>query len=241
MDEKFLKAVKAYLNIVEDACNLLTNYIEKEVKISILNKYDLYDFLHESHKYEFFIEGRKFYFHGMGCTVFGEDASIIDWDFGYRSWWCGIQPFKMSKTLKSFLFEEVEYHDANFIKHKCEQYLQESSMYCYKGQYYIDLIKLRSKKIEFPVDYSRIDIEYKGITKTFCKSRSIEKFIRKSNIIYEGILELKNNYALIFYKDENEIARIPYNDIAYPDSAVKIMNEEIIKPHIVQGWKDGRK
>lgn len=241
MDEKFLKAVKTYLNIVEEACNLLINYIEKEEKITIHNKYDLYNFLHEGHRFEFIIEGRKFFFHGIGCTVFVEDVSIIDWDFGYRSWWCGIQPFKMSKTLKSFLYEEVEYYDENFIKHKCEQYLLEKSMYCHGGQYYIDLLKLRNKKIQFPIDYSRIDIEYKGITKTFYKSRSIEKFIRKSSIIYEGILELKNNYVLIFYKDENEIVRIPYNDIAYPESAVRIMNGEIIKPHIVQGWKGSTK
>ena len=65
----------------------------------------------------------------------------------------------------------------------------------------------------------------------------MDKFIRKSNLVYAGIGELKNNYVLIFYNDGTEVARVPYNDIAYPDSAVKIMNGEIIKPHIVDMWK----
>lgn len=241
MDEKFLKAVKTYVCMVEEACNLLINYIEKEEQITILNKYDLYDYLHRSHRFEFIMDERKYYFHGAGCTILANDIPIIDWDFGYRSWWCGIQPFKMSKTLKSSLFDEVDYHDGNFIKQKCEQYLLEEFLYYYKGQYYINLLKLGCKKIEFPINYDRVVVEYKGITKTFLKCGNMDKFIRKSNAIYEGISELKNNYIFVFYNNDIEVARIPYNDIAYPDSAVKIMNEEIIKPHIVEKWKKDEK
>ncbi len=236
MDEKFLKAVKTYGCIVEAACNLLIDYIEKEEKITILNKYDLYDYLYRSHKFEFIIEEKMYYFHGAGCTIFANDVPIIDWDFGYRSWWCGIQPFKMSKTLKSFSFAEVDYHDSNFIKCKCKQYLLEKLLYYYKGQYYVDLLKLRCKNIEFPINYDRVVVEYRGVTRTFFKCKSIDKFIRKSNTIYEGISELKNNYILVFYDKDIEVAKIPYNDIAYPDSAVKIMNEEIIKPY-VEKWQ----
>lgn len=237
MDEKFLKAVKRYVCVVEEACNLLIDNIEKEEQIAILSKYDLYDYLHRNNKFEFIISEKKYYFHGTGCTVFTNDIPIIDWDFGCRSWWCGIQPFKISKTLESFLFEYVDYYDGNFIKYKCEQYLSEGWLYYYKGQYYINILKLGCKKIEFPINYDRVVVEYKGVFRYFPRCKRIDKFIRKSHIIYEGILELKNNYILIFYNENNEVARIPYNDIAYPDSAVKIMNEEIIKPYNVDMWR----
>lgn len=241
MNKKFLEAVKAYVCIVEEACDLLITYIEKEEHITILNKYDLYDYLHRSHRIEFIIGERRYYFHGAGCTVFSNNMAIIDWDFGCRSWWCGVQPFKMSRTLKNSMFEEAEYHDCNFIKYKCEQYLLEELMYYYKGQYYIDLLKFGCKKIEFPINYDRVLVEYKGVTRTFPKCKSIDKFIRKSNAVYEKISELQNNYIFIFFNKNIEVAKIPYNDIAYPDSAVKIMNEEVLKPHIVEKWKNSEK
>jgi len=35
----------------------------------------------------------------MGCLAF-EKNSFWDWDFGYRSRWCGIDPWKLALTLK---------------------------------------------------------------------------------------------------------------------------------------------
>lgn len=232
MDEKFLEAVKTYLSIVEEACNTLIDYIEKEYNTTILSKYDLYDYLFRSHRYEFIIEERKYFQHGLGFTIYENDKPIIEWDFGYRSWWCGIQPFKMSNTLKNFGYKESDYCNTEFIKQECEQYVIDNFMYYYKGQYYINLLKLESKKIEFPTEYDRVVVEYKGVTKSFFRDKRMDKFIRKSNAIYARISEMNNNYILIFYNNDMEVARIPYNDIAYPDSAVKIMNQEIIRPHI---------
>ena len=91
--------------------------------------------------------------------------------------------------------------------------------------------------MDFPAAYDRIAIEYKGLRKEFGRSVSIDRFIRKSKSVYAGISSLKNNYIIVFYNNDSETARIPYNDIAYPDSAVRIMNDEIIKPHIVGAWK----
>ena len=237
MDEKFLRAIKAYINVVEKACDLLITYIEQEEQIEILNKYDLYDYLHKNHKFEINIGKRKYYFHGTGCTVYLNNIPVIDWDFGYRSWWCGIEPYKMSSTLKHLLFEDINYYNSNFIKNNCEQYLLEKKIYYYKNQYYINMLKMGCENISFPINYDKVVIEFKGLSKTFVKCKNIDKFIRKSNSIYKGIFKLKNNYILVFYNNDIELARIPYNDIAYPDSAVKIMNEEIIKPHITEIWK----
>ncbi|SEQ05973.1 hypothetical protein SAMN02910289_01146 [Lachnospiraceae bacterium RM5] len=237
MDKKFLEAVKFYLYIVENACNLLIDYIRNKEQIYIINKYDLYDYLHKKHVFEFVEGERKYCFHGKGCTVLINDKPMIDWDFGYRSCWCGVEPFKMALTLKSSSYKDFNYYDGKYIKKQCEQYLSEKKMYYYSGQYYIDLIKFNYKKIKFPIIYDKMIIEYNGISRSYPKCKSIDKFIKKSNVIYEKINYLKNNYTLVFYYQNNEIARIPYNDIAYPDAAVKIMNGEIIKPHIVKMWK----
>ncbi len=237
MDKEFLEAINTYISVVEEACHSLMDYIEKENNTIILSKFHLYDYLSRSHRYEFIIEGRKYFRHGIGFTVYENDVPTIEWDFGCRSWWCGIEPFKMSNTLKSFGYKDSVYSDAHYIAQKCEQGVLDKNMYYYKGQYYINLLKLESMKMGFPAEYDRVDIEFKGIINSFLRDKRIDKFIRKSNIVYAKISELRNNYTLIFYNNDLEVARIPYNDIAYPDSAVKIMNEEIIKPQNTDIWR----
>lgn len=236
-ENDFFYAVKTYLKIVENECNILVKYIEDTEQIVILNKFDLYRYFNQASKYEFEVCDRKYHIHGNGIMVVCNDGIIADWDFGCRSWWCGVEPFLMAVTLKNTCFKNVDYHDGNYIKGKCEQYLEEELLYYYKGQYYINMLKLGSMKIEFPSDYEKVIIEYKGISRSFNKCKNIDKFIRKSNAVYSKISELKDNYILIFYNNDVEVARVPYNDIAYPDSAVKIMNGEIIKPHL-EVWKE---
>lgn len=237
MDEKFGEAIKLYISIVEEACNTLIDYINEEEFVNILNKYDLYAYISRNRKFEFILGEYTYYFHGVGCTVFFHGVPFIEWDFGYRSWWCGIEPFKMAKTLKSFSYKEVSYCDEKYIKSQCDHYLSKGLLNYYKGQYYVDLLKVGTKRMKFPVDYEKVIIQYKEVAKSYPKSKIIDKFIRKSNIVYKGISELKNNYILVFYDKDSVVARVPYNDIAYPDAAVKIMNEQIIKPHQVEQWK----
>ncbi len=238
MEDKFLEAIKTYFVIVENACNLLVNYIECTEQITILNKFDLYNYLNNSYKFEFDIEGKKYYRHGNGMMVLHDDIVVIDWNFGCKSWWCGIDPFLMATTLKHSCFKEPDYYDGKFIKQKCEQYVLEELLYFYNGQYYLNMLKFKCKKLKFPADYDRLVVEYKGIKRSFLKCKSIDNFVRKSKLVYAGITKLKDNYILVFYSNDVEVARIPYNDIAYPDSAVKIMNDEIIKPHIIEMWKN---
>ena len=233
----FINAFKIYYNIVKEACDSLLESISKMEQKSILNKYDLYDYLHNNHVNELDCEEKKYHFHGIGCTVSINGTPMIDWDFGYRSWWCGIDPHKMAKTLQRFSYENEAFFDGNFIKNLCKKYLLEKAMYFYKGQYYIDLLKIGYKRLTIPSNYDRMMVEYKGIKKEFPKCKCIDRFIRKSTVVYNGISELSDNYILIFLEQSNEIARIQYNDIAYPEAAVKIMNGQILKPHIVGIWK----
>ena len=234
MDDKFIQAIKTYYVIVENACNLLISYIERTEQITILNKFALYDYFNSSHKKEFNIGDKKYYCHGIGMMVICNDTIITNWNFGYKSWWCGIDPFFMAETLRNSYYNDVDYYDASYIKRKCEQYVLDKILYYYKGQYYIDLLKIEGTKLQFPTDYDELVIDYKGITRSFRRCKSIDKFIRKSSTVFAGIDKLKNNYILEFLNNGVEVASIPYNDIAYPDSAVKIMNSEIIRPHIVE-------
>lgn len=231
MDDYFLKAVREYNCIVEEACNLLIDYIESTEQIAILSKYHLFKYFRNSGKYEFHIGDSIYYRHGNGMMVVRNDTVVIDWDFGYRSWWCGIDPFFMAETLKHALFEATAYYDGNYIKDKCRYYMSKNLLYFYNGQYYIDLVKCSSMKITFPEEYDTLVVEYKGAVRSFSRCKIIDRFIRKSRMIYAGIAELKNNCTLIFFNNNVEEARILYNDIAYPKSAVKIMNEQILA-----GW-----
>ena len=72
-------------------------------------------------------------------------------------------------------------------------------------------------------------IHYYGKEIKLNKSKDIDKFLRKSREIYKDIDKLDNNHLLILRKKAEEVFRIPYNDIAYPDSAVEIMTYKILK------------
>lgn len=238
MEDRFIEAIRTYFAIVENACDLLINFIERTEKITLLNKYGLYNYFNRSHKFQFDIDDKKYCRHGNGMMVLHEDTVVVDWNFGYKSWWCGIDPFLMATTLEGASFENAEYYDGKLIKEKCEQYVQDDFLYFCSGQYYINMLKFECVKVEFPSKFDRIVVEYKGNKRSFSRNKSIDKFIRESNMIYSGIKNLKDNYIIIFYYNDEEVARILYNDIAYPDLAVEIMNEEIIKPYLFELWND---
>lgn len=64
-------------------------------------------------EYEF--SGIKYYLHGKGCTA-SDDKIFLDWDFGYRSRWCGINPWKVAMSLNKSGSDYVGYYDGNLIK-----------------------------------------------------------------------------------------------------------------------------
>ena len=51
----------------------------------------------------------------------------IDWDFGYRSRWCGIDPWKVSLTLKKNLYGEC--YDGHSIQIACEELVRKGKMF----------------------------------------------------------------------------------------------------------------
>jgi hypothetical protein len=55
-----------------------------------------------------------------------------------------------------------------------------------------------------------------------------DRFLRKSNWICNQIYGNQNRYVLRFFLGENEIYSVPYDDMNYPENAVKIMTDTIL-------------
>lgn len=54
---------------------------------------------YESNIWEFSVGEIKLSFHGRGCIAkYGEN--FYDWDFGYGSRWCGVNPYLLETTMK---------------------------------------------------------------------------------------------------------------------------------------------
>ena len=234
MDLEFEKAVYKYYCIVKEKCELLINHILLSEQVLLRDKYELYAYIKKKRRLDFCFDNNNYIFHGCGCTVYFRDVIVADWDFGYRSLWCGIDAYKMSLTLKNNKYENNKYHDADYINMLCKLYASMNEVLIYKNQYYINLLRKGTIRTSFPENYNKMIIKYSMKEKCFNRSKEIDRFLRKSREIYMNIDELDNNYLLIFMDMDKEVYRINYNDIAYPDSAVDIMNGRILRPHEIE-------
>lgn len=232
MDKDFELAVCKYYEIVKEKCESLINYIKLQNNSTIMNKFELLLYLRNNKISNYQYDIYNYIFHGGGCTVFLDDIIIADWDFGYRSLWCGIDAYKMSLTLKNNNYTNPSFYDINTIRELCEKYTAQGDLFLYKNQYYISLLKKETIKTSFPNTYDELIIYYYGKEIVFDKSKDIDRFIRKSREIYKGIEKLDNNYLLIFRYKNKDIYKVFYNDMAYPNSAVEIMTHRILKPYI---------
>lgn len=166
--------------------------------------------------------------------MFFNDVIVADWDFGFRSLWCGIDSYKMSLTLKNNGYVNHSFYNADFIRDLCESYIAQGDLILYKNQYYVNLLKKGTIKTKFPDIYDELIVYYSGEVIIFNKSKDIDRFIRKSREIYKDIDKLDNNSMLVFRYNNKVVYKVLYNDIAYPDSAVEIMTNKILKPHILK-------
>ncbi len=231
MDREFELAVCKYYDIVKEKCKTLIDHINKNNNANLNNKYDLLTYLRKSKIIEYQYGRYKYIFHGCGCTVFEDDNIIADWDFGYRSWWCGIDAYKMSLTLKNNKYLNSMFYDIELISNFCNTYIVNNELVLYKNQYYINLLSKGTIKPSFPDYYDELIICHDDVKVSFQKSKEIDRFIRKSREIYKDINNLDDNYLLVFRYNNNDVYRVFYNDIAYPDSAVEIMTSKILKPY----------
>lgn len=228
MEEKLQIVLKEYIKDVEDVCDILVRNINYCENLNIRNKHDFFMYRSSCKIMEFEAGGISYRLHGKGCVAFNEEM-FIDWDFGYRSRWCGINPWKVSMTLKKNNSPHVEYYDGNLIQTVCEQFVHEGIMFKQYDQYYFEMRADETFRPEFPTEYDTLVVEYFNLSWPIPRNKVIDRFIRKSTRVHNQINKNEDKYMLKFLSGGKEIYTIPYNDISYPESAVKIMSDEIIK------------
>ncbi len=79
------------------------------------------------------------------------------------------------------------------------------------------------------IDWDFGFVDYFDSSWSLPRNRNIDRFIRKSTWVYNQIDKSEYKYMLRFLLRGKEIYAIAYNDICYPENAVKIMSDEIIK------------
>lgn len=228
MEEKLLIVLKEYIRDVEEVCNILLNGIDCLETLKLNNKYDFFEYRSNCKKVEFEVNGFSYRLHGKGCTAYNT-KKFITWDFGYRSRWCGISPWKVSMTLKKNESLYTEFYDGNLIQTICEQFVRRGIMFKQYDQYYFEMAPDETFYPEFPTEYDTLVIEHINSSWSMPRNKIIERFIRKSTKIHNQINEAKDKYILRFLLGGKEVYTIPYNDASYPENAVKIMSDEIIK------------
>lgn len=228
MGQDIIIVLKKYIQDVEDVCNNLIRTINKSENINLKTKYDFFNYRSNCRKMEFEAGGISYRFHGKGCIAFNEKM-YIDWDFGYRSRWCGIEPWKVAMTLKKNNSIQMKYYDGNLIKAACEQMVGQGFMFMQYNQYYFKVEENETFKPNFPAEYDTLVIEHLNSMWSMSRSKIIDRFIRKSIWVYDKIDKAADKYMLRFFLNEKEVYMIPYNDTAYPENAVKIMSDVILK------------
>lgn len=110
-----------------------------------------------------------------------------------------------------------------------EQFVQKGIMFKQYDQYYFEMRVEETFKLEFPIEYDTLVVEYFNLGWSVPRNKVIDRFIRKSTRIHNQINKNEDKYILKFFLNGKEIYTIPSNDISYPESAVRIMSDEIIK------------
>lgn len=102
-------------------------------------------------------------------------------------------------------------------------------MYKKYNQYYFKIKENESFTPQFPSVYDTLIIEYLDLKWSLPRNKIIDKFIRKSTQVYSQINNNEEKYTLRFLFEGKEIYAIPYDDINYPENAVRIMSHKILR------------
>lgn len=221
MNHELKLIIDEYLENVAKLCTVMLK------ELGLKTKRELLLYLRENKIWELSIQGINYQFHGRGCYA-RYDGKYINWDFGYRSRWCGIDPWFIAITLQENGSKYSEYFDGKMIQEECEKAVQNNEMFLIYGQYYFVIPMNETFKPDFPDEFDSLIIEYFGSQWEVKRNKVINRFIRKSTWVYKGIENIKDKYILRFMSNGKEIYSIPYCDIGYPENAIKIMSDDII-------------
>lgn len=159
------------------------------------------------------------------------EKMFIDWDFGHRSRWCGIDSWKVARTLQENKSGHTEYYDGSLIKSSCDLLVENGILFEKSGLYYFAIPKKETFEPKFPEKYDTLIVEYFDSKWSVSRNKVIDRFIRKSRWVYDRIDQERDKYMLRFLLKGEEIYAIPYTDTGYPESAVKIMSDEILREY----------
>lgn len=129
--------------------------------LDLKTKYDFFLYRATCRKMEFQVNGVKYRLHGIGCTAYNDDF-FIDWDFGYRSRWYGIDPWKVALTLKMSKDINTEFYDGDLVKSRCDLLVEKDILFQHKNQYYFKIQKQEVFVPQFPENYDTLIIEWSG-------------------------------------------------------------------------------
>lgn len=219
MDEQLEICIREYFLNIEKICI----YLLKELNIH--NKMELMKYRYTLNKWEFNVGEIQLCFHGRGCIA-KYNENFYDWDFGYGSRWCGVNPILLETTMKK---NGINFWDCKQIKEQCEKAVDEGRMYEKYGLYYFSITETELIKPDFPQEFDVLIIDYFEETCTIKRNKVIDRFLRKSNKVYKGIENYYDKYTLRFLLDGKEIYKFYYSDVGYPEKAVKLMKSILIE------------
>lgn len=227
MDNKIKSLIDEYIANVNKVCHKLLDGINAQESLKLKTKFDFFEYRSIVRKTEFNINGTNYRLHGSGCFAFSDEL-FLNWNFGYRSRWCGIDPWMLGMTLKKNKSNYVEFYDGKLLKEACQQALTEGEMFEKNGLYHYTIPIKETFSPDFPKDYDTLVIEHFDHKWTISRNKVIDRFIRKSNRVYNQVYNSENIHILRFFLDNKEVYSIPYDDICYPEKAIKIMTDNII-------------
>lgn len=224
MDIIFKQIIDDYIDQVTILCTNLLDTLKLQDKTQLIE----YLYMGKHRVWELNVNDVNYKFHGAGCDAYYE-GKFIQWDFGRRSHWCGIDPWFISTTLKANCCKFSQFYDGNFVKCKCEEAVKNGEMYLWNGKYYYTIPLNETFKPHFPKEFDSVVIEYFDKRWQLKKNKEIERFIRKSTYVYQNIEKNPYKYVLKFMQGDDIIYTIPYDDVSYPENAVIIMSDNIIR------------
>lgn len=228
MIDDLVLVMREYIDKVNRCCDELLLSLNESEGIDLQTKQDFFHYQRNNFKFVFTENNYTFIVHGIGCIAFN-DGVYLEWDFGYRSRWCGIEPWKLAITLEKNQYRQTEFYNGRYIADLCEQLVENKVMFKKYNQYYFNINEFETYKPKFPKEFDHLLIECRNNKWILLRDKLVDRFIRKSVMVQKKLEKSSEIYILTFLKENEHIYKVYYSDISYPESAVKIMSDNILR------------
>lgn len=124
VEDKIKFIIDEYIANVNDICRILLEGGNEQKNLKLKTKWDFFEYISKTHIMELYVNGINYKLHGRGCFAFSSEK-FLNWNFGYRSRWCGVDPWILGMTLKKNKSPYVEFYDGKLLKEACDLALNE--------------------------------------------------------------------------------------------------------------------